>query len=247
MARMWGAGIHLGLSAGVATLAAFLVFGIWFPSAYRHMAGGQDLFVLLTSVDLILGPLLTFTVFDTRKIRLHLQRDLAVIAVLQIGAFLYGLVTVFQARPIALVFEKDRFQVVTAVQVNVPELDKALPAFRRLPLNGPWLLGSREPFDSERNEALFMALEGFDRAQRPVFWQPYNESVERVLTKSRPLADLLKQYPGLQNEVNGLLAEHQLLATEAVFLPLVARHGDWVAVLNGRGMPVLFFPANGFF
>lgn len=247
ISRLKAAGIHLVMSFLAAALAAVLVFQVWFPADYRHVAGGQELFLLLATVDLILGPLLTFMVFNTQKGRLHLQRDLAVIVLIQLSALLYGLTTVFQARPIALVFEKDRFKVITAVQVHLPELEKAPSAFQRLPLSGPWLLGSREPNDAERNEALFMALDGIDRAQRPIFWQPYNESVARVLSRARPLAQLLKQYPDRRDEINSLLAPHHLSAADAVFLPLIARQGDWVAILDARGTPVHFLQADGFF
>ena len=43
------------------------MFGLWFPGIYRTVAGGRDLFLLVTGVDVVLGPLLTFAVFNVRK------------------------------------------------------------------------------------------------------------------------------------------------------------------------------------
>mgnify|MGYP002144062886 CR=1 FL=1 len=39
----------------MAALAAGLVFGLWYPGAYRLMSGGRELFLLVTSVDVVLG------------------------------------------------------------------------------------------------------------------------------------------------------------------------------------------------
>ena len=76
------AGVHLIISAAIATAAAFLVFGVWYPGAFRYLAGGRDLFLLVTSVDVVLGPVLTFAVFNRAKGWRHLRWDLTVIAIL---------------------------------------------------------------------------------------------------------------------------------------------------------------------
>ena len=93
---------------------------------------------------------------------------------LQLAALLYGLSTVYQARPVALVFEVDRFRVVNATDVLMDELPQALPEYRQLPLTGPWLLSAREsqPGD-ERLRSIELALKGFDLGQRPSYWQAY--------------------------------------------------------------------------
>ncbi len=249
LARARAAGVHLLLSFCVAALAAVLVFGWWFPSMYRYWAGGQELFLLLTSVDLVMGPLLTFAVFDRQKKSWpHLRRDLTIIGLLQLSALGYGLWTVYQARPVAMVFEKDRLRIVTAVNVYRTELDKAPPAYRSLPLTGPWLLGTREPRDAtERSDILTLSLEGIDRAQRPAFWQPYESSAAAVLAHSRPLSVLLRHYPDQVEGVRARLKELGIDEAGASFLPLMARNGDWIAILDAAGRPVHFLPLDGFF
>ena len=62
-------GIHLSLSLLVAALAAVVVFGVWYPYPYRDISGGRDLFLLIVGVDVVLGPLVTFTVFNPKKSR----------------------------------------------------------------------------------------------------------------------------------------------------------------------------------
>lgn len=246
--RARAAGIHLLISAAVAAAAAALVFGVWFPGIYRQVAGGRDLFILITSVDVVLGPLLTFAVFNLKKGWPHLRRDLAVIGVIQLAALVYGLVAVYGARPVAMVFETDRFRVITVAQVEMDELPQARPEYRQLPLTGPWLLGARTPKPGdEANEALFKGLRGIDRAQRPSFWQPYADSTADALAKARPLATLLAKYPALAGDVNETLQSLKVDSANAKFLPLIGRGGDWVVILDSTGKLVHYLQAEGFF
>ena len=245
--RARAAGIHLLISALVAALAAALVFGLWYPGVYRLLSGGRDLFLLVIAVDVVLGPLLTFTVFNLKKGWPHLRRDLAIIGAIQLAALSYGLHTVYVARPVALVFEVDRFRAVTASDVHRPELPLALPQYQALPLTGPWLLSTRQPEPGdERNDALFMAVSGVDVGQRPKFWRPYDDGRAAALARSRPFDALLKRYPERADQFNASLAEVDLTGSAARFLPVVAR-GDWVAVLDAKGDIATFLPVDGFF
>ena len=246
--RARAAAVHLLISAAVATVAAGLVFGVWFPGIYRLVAGGRDLFLLVTSVDVVLGPLLTFAVFNLKKGWPHLRRDLAVIGMIQFAALVYGLLTVYDARPVAMVFEKDRFRVITVAHVEMDELPKARPEYQTLPLTGPWLLGTRAATTGdEANDALFEGLRGVDPAQRPQFWQPYADSTADALARARPLAALLTKYPVQAGEVKDRLKELKVDADSAKFLPLTGRGGDWVVILDSAGHLVHYVPVDGFF
>ena len=245
--RARAAGIHLVVSAAVAALAAALVFGLWYPGDYRRLSGGRELFLLVTGVDVALGPLLTFAVFDLKKGWPHLRRDLAIIGALQLAALGYGMHTVFIARPVAMVFEVDRFRVITAVQIDDAELAKAPPAYRTLPLTGPLLLGTRKPEKGdESNDVLFRGLAGVDLAARPSFWQPYESSVAQALQRSRPVAELLAHHPERQDALRAELGDMKADPAVSRFLPLMAR-GDWVVVIDRDARLLGVLPVDGFF
>ena len=245
--RAYAAGIHLLISAAVAGLAAVLVFLVWYPGPFKQMAGGRDLFLLVTAVDVVIGPVLTFAVFNRAKGQRHLARDLAVIGVLQVAALVYGLHTVYIARPVAMVFEVDRFRLVTANDVLEEELPKALPEFRELSLTGPRLIGARRPeAGAERNDAMFMGAAGVDVGQRPIFWQPYVQSQARAVERSKPVAVLFKQYPAAADDTRSRLAEMKADEATARFLPVMARK-PYVAVLDASGAVLGYLPLDGFF
>jgi hypothetical protein len=247
--RLQAAGIHFLISTVVAALAATLVFGVWYPGIYRVLAGGRDLFLLVVTVDVVLGPVLTLAVFNLKKGWPHLRRDLAVIGIIQLAALAYGLQTVYEARPVATVFEVDRFRVITAASVHLPDLPNAPPAYQRLPLTGPWFLGSREPKNGDETlNAVSMALQtGIDRGQRPIFWQPYSNSVADAMSRARPLSALFSRHPGVVADVRRALKAAGASETTAKFLPLMARGGDWVLVLDKEGQPVYHVRVDGFF
>lgn len=245
--RARAAAIHLLISGVVAAVAGALVFGLWYPGPYRLLSGGRDLFFLIVSVDVVMGPLLTFTVFNVTKGWPHLSRDLAVIAAMQLGALGYGLHTVYEVRPVAMVFEVDRFRVIAAVDVYLPELDLARPEYRRLPVAGPWLLGTRATrAGAERNQAIMLGLKGYDVSQRPIFWQPYDESKGVAIAHAKPVTKLLEQYPQRHAELDSVLKDLNLKPDDLWFLPLMARV-DWVVLLKKTGEIAGFAPFDGFF
>jgi hypothetical protein len=238
--------VHLGFSALVAVLAASLVFVLWFPGPFRTLSGGRELFFLVSGVDIVLGPVLTLVVFDRRKSWRHLAWDLGCIVVLQLGALVYGLHTVYAARPAVLVFEVDRFRVVSANQVLKSELPMARPEFRRLSLTGPLFAGVREPAPGkEHNDALFLALRGWDTGQRPSFWVPFDEIRPKIVASAHPVDALLKAYPDYRERIERHLRAHGLDAKTGRFLPVLAR-GDWVALVNAEGTPVDFLPLDAY-
>ena len=170
--RLKASGIHLGISFCIAALAALLVFAIWYPYPYREVSGGRELFLIVTSVDVILGPLITLAVFNRRKSTRELTIDLTVVACVQLVALGYGLWTVAVARPVHLVFEFDRLRVVHSVDIPEELLARTPPGIVAEPWTGPTPMAVR-PFrnEQERMEATKQAIQGVQVPARPDQWQ----------------------------------------------------------------------------
>lgn len=245
---MLAAGIHLGLSVLVAGLAAWLVFGVWYPYPYREISGGRELFLIVVAVDVILGPLLTLTVFNVKKPIKELRRDLAVIAVLQLAALGYGLWTVAVARPVHLVFEIDRFRVVHAIDVPEEELQQAPAGLDRLPMAGPTLLSLRD-FANEKEsfEATMAAMQGVSLSARPGLWQAYEKSKSRILESARPLEQLKNRFPDRATEIDAVLKSVGRAATSVSYVPMVGRQTFWTVLLDSNTAEVIaFVPIDSF-
>lgn len=240
------------ISLCLALLAFCLVYFVWYPGAFWRMAGGRDLFLLIVSVDVVLGPLLTFAIFNPGKGWGRLKFDLVVIALLQLSALFYGLSTVAQARPVYLVHTGDRFNLVAAGDLSESDLALAeRPEFARVSWGGPRLVGTRTPVDEAERSALIQdSMLGKDVQLQPKFYVPYEESSARVAAYALPLQKLRDKNPGpearelLENTLRSLPQEPQTLR----WLPILARTQEWVVLLDARQpmRPVAYLPLQGF-
>lgn len=242
------AGVHLALSGLVAALAATVMFGVLYPYPYRDIAGGRSLFELLVGVDVVVGPLLTWLVFNRRKPASELRRDLAFIALIQLAALGYGLWSMYQARPVYLVHEVDRFVVVTAADVDPVDLNEAAEPYRKLPLWGIQTLGLRDPKDPEEKlKSIGLALKGKDLSLQPQFWQalsPANREV--ILKRAKPLDDLRIRGGDAAHRVDAWLSRQPSQTVGLRYFPLVARNHYWTVVLDGQLNMIGYLPIDPF-
>lgn len=246
--RLRASGIHLALSLLLAALSALLVFAIWYPYPYREISGGRELFLLVVTVHVILGPLITLAIFDHAKAWPVLRRDLAVVGLLQLGALGYGLWTVFVARPVHMVFEYDRFRVVHAIEVPISLLDKTPPDVDALPLFGPTVLSLR-PFkdQNEKMDATVAALQGVSLSSRPDLWQQYAKAVPDVLKAARPVAALKARFASQAGEIDRVLASSGVSAPGMVYVPMVGRKTFWTVFLDpATGEIKAYMPLDSF-
>lgn len=242
------AGIHSLCSVLVACVAAWVVFGIWYAYPYRDMSGGRELFLLVVGVDVVCGPLLTFVLFNPQKPRKELWLDLGLVALIQLAALAYGMWTVWQARPLYLVLEVDRYKVISAPDVDAEAL-KALPAHLKPQFwAGPQTLGIRPPKNAEEhNKVLFdAAAGGRDYAARPEFYIPYDGAAAlKSLLRAKPLSVFLQKQPQQQEAAQQLARDKGADMAQWLYLPVLARQ-DWVAVLDKQGQIQGFLRGDGF-
>lgn len=241
--------VHLVVSAVVALACVSLVSGIWYPAPLGELAGGWGLLTLLIGVDVVCGPVLTLVVFDKAKPRAELWRDLALIALLQLGALAYGLTTVYQARPVYMAFEGDRFRMVTAPDVDVDNLPLAQERFRVLPRLGPKLVGARlaQAGDADYLKSVDLAVNGLHPSFRPARWVPLDQVLPQLRAESKTLAVLRAKQPEKRALVDEAARQLKLPEDQVGYLPLMAgRHTDWVAVVRlDTGEPLVYLPVDG--
>jgi hypothetical protein len=246
--RVYAASIHLGLSFLVGAAAAGLVFGLWYPYPYREISGGRDLFLILITVDVLLGPLMTLAVFNRTKSRAALLLDFSVIGILQVTALVYGLWTVAEARPVHLVFEYNRFRVVHAVELPEDVKEKAPPGIRPMPLTGPTLLSLR-PFKDgkEQFEVAMQALEGVEPTTRPQLWQDYELAKSEVLKAGRPVDELKSRFKAQADLIAQTVAATGRSLDSLVYVPMIGRQYFWTVLVDAKTAEVVtFLPLDSF-
>lgn len=245
MSRWKAAGIYLAVSAAVAASVLGLMLLVWYPLPFFYAAGGGHLLLILAGVDVALGPLITLIVFDLKKKSLStLKFDLAVVAALQLAALGYGIHVVFQVRPVYVVFVKDRFELVTAVEIHPGELAKVARAeFRDLPLTRPKLAGALPPADkNERDRILFAAvLGGMDLHNFPQLYVPYGQLAKDAAAAGLTLAKAREVEPEAAAAIADYLADSGHSEADVRYLPLRARRTWLAAVVDAKTGAVLAF------
>jgi hypothetical protein len=231
--------IHFAVTLLLAGIAAALIFLVWFPHPLATMIGGTQLFLLVVGCDLALGPLLSLVVYNSRKSRRELIVDYSVIGFLQIAAMVYGVFIVAGTRPVYVAFNSDRYEIVTARDIDAAELAAARdPQYRQLPWQGPRLVAVRVP-KADQQDALFKSIAGLEEHQRPKFYVPLSTALELIRKRAKPLEALTSKQPGaaplVDEAVSGLEVPRALLA----WVPVHHRNGFWTAVIDtADGKPV---------
>lgn len=245
--RLKAAGIHFLISVLVVIVAGVVVL-LWYPYPYRQISGAVDLLLLIFFVDVVLGPAITFFIFDRRKKRSELIFDMLVVVFIQVCAISYGLWSAYAARPVYLVFEIDRFRV-----VHASELDRNVPtAFSSAECNlilcEPYLIAVRQ-FKDEREKlnATMLALQGVSLAAQSNLWTSYKSSVSEVLGAAKPINGLIKEFPDKLDEVTRIAIDAGISSAEVLYLPLVGRREYWTILLSLKNGDVLgYVPVDGF-
>jgi hypothetical protein len=241
------AGIHLIVTLCVALASAFVVLGHWYPYPYRELSGGRELFFLLIGVDIVCGPLLTMVLFNPAKPRRELWLDLGLVALVQLLALSYGMWTSWQARPLYLALEVDRFKVVMSADIDHDAL-KALPDHLKPLTWGVRTVALRRPSSvDEKNKVLFESIQGGrDYAERPEFYVPFaGDAALASLQRAKPLESFFEKYPDQLPVAQALAQKRNADLKDWKQLPVVGRQ-DWVALLDKTGSIQGFVKGDGF-
>lgn len=240
--RLRAVSFHFVLSVLLAATVAYVVFWTWFPANLSDLAGGQKIFWTIVGVDVICGPLLTWLLFKPEKTRLALGVDLTLIAVIQIAALSYGIYSLAHARPLAFVFEVDRFRVVTYADVPLTDLAYLPEWAQPWRLQPPRTLGLRTPTTpEERLNSFNDALQGVEISQRPQRWQDFHLNAREVRTRSQTLLTLRQhrtaQLPAIDSAAADAIANMERGetrdSTALIWFPLVSRSSlDWIVILD---------------
>lgn len=101
--KLKATGVHLLLSLLVFIYLVYQIYYNWFPQPYFSIDGGWQGIRIIAAVDLVLGPAITFLIFDLSKSRRKIRFDLTTIVVIQLAALFYGVYVTYSQRPVAVV------------------------------------------------------------------------------------------------------------------------------------------------
>lgn len=207
------------------------------------------MFFIIVAVDVVCGPLLTAVLFNPKKPRWELITDLGLVAVIQMAALAYGVYTLAMARPVYLVYEVDRFRVVSVADVQPDQLKPELGGLHVLPWTGPKVIGVREPRSpDEKLKSLDLSLQGNEPSARPDWWVSYDEVRAKVKGRAKATKLLRGMRPGDQAKIDDAVKSSGFSEEALVWVPLTGfKSSGWVAFVDAATADVkAFAPVDGF-
>lgn len=155
--KLKAVGIHFIISLFIFILLVFWMYFSLYPSFYFNMSGGWQGLMLMLGVDVVLGPLLTFLVFNPHKKLREIISDLVIVGLVQLGALGYGVYTVYQEHPtLAVLYDNGLATVLPYREVaeykQLQEIDLAhVSALEKVPLIAYQIVDNKKQFNSINN------------------------------------------------------------------------------------------------
>lgn len=239
---------HAIISLGIVSIAAGFVFGLLYPPPYQAILGVGAVFLLLLSVDVVCGPLLTLVLANPAKSLRERWLDFSLIGAVQMAALLYGLYSVWAARPVVLAFEVDRLVIVTANEVQTEQLPQALAGLQELPWWGVLQVGTRQARGSDEFfDSINQSMSGIPPAARPAWWLPWASAQMAMAERAKPIDDLIKRSPQAASALKAAVAATQVPSAQLRYIPLTSsRNKEWIVLLNTHNQIVGHVPVDGF-
>lgn len=218
---------HLIISLLIALIIVGVVFLIWYPTPLGKAVGLTEVFVMLITIDIIIGPLLSLLIYKEDK--KNLKIDLSMIIFIQISALIYGVYSIEQGRPVWIVYNVDRFELVRANDLVVDNIDNIPQEYRRKSWFKPKFVGVEFSKDrATRNNDLFKEVtEGVSIAQNPERYIAINKVKKTMQNKAQSLS-LLEQYND-KNTVKEILMK---FPEANAYVPLKSNIVDMTVLIN---------------
>ncbi|GGP27228.1 hypothetical protein [Silvimonas amylolytica] len=219
--RLKAAGLHLLISLTIFGLILGLLIHYCYPWPYYEINGLFQGLRITASVDIVLGPLMTGLVYVQGKSKRALYFDFVVIAVVQIGALVYGVATLYSQRPVVTAFLDRGFQ--TLRMSDLPQNKNEWGDLARLreqsPIQPP-LLAVKPPQSGEESVHMFgteMANSGFP----PEFTtrlEPVTAHWAQIVPNTLALPSHLP--PKDQAVIDRFIQEHKIALQDIALFPV---------------------------
>lgn len=223
---------HLIISGTVIGCFFSVVFFIWYPNPYFSIEDTLNIMVILFTVDVVLGPLLTFVVFKSGKP--GLKSDLSIIAAIQIFALFYGGGIIYNERPLFIAFDVNQFLLARASEINSKELSEIDTQINR-PLSGPSYVYAETPSQLSISQKLL-----YKAYLRPKQYSDLNTHFNDTFDHSLDLDTLANHSPENKSLIDKFRSRHPNISMESLaFYPLLGKIRHIVLVMTRDNLKLI--------
>lgn len=229
------AGIHLGISSIIFLILAYFIIFKWYPFPYFTADGGWQGIRIIALIDLVLGPLLTLIIFNHNKSRREIRFDLGVIALVQVSVLAWGIYTVHDERPGAVVHWDGEFYTMPAKSFNEKGIE--LQALSRFSEAHPPLIYAHRPTDVETlQEVLRLSTEeNLAPFEQLHLYRSFKENRDDAFISQLDIDEIISHNVAMENELNVFLAESGNQKEDYIYMPLNARYHNVILIFSKEG------------
>lgn len=230
--KLKASGLHFILSILVVSLIMSLVIYFWFPLKYISMTRFTTLLIVIVGVDLVMGPLLTFVIYNSKK--KNLKFDLSVILILQIFALGYGIYSLYEEHPVYITFNQDRFTIINARDAK-PEIAK-YDSYKVSKLSSAKLAFAKMPSSNEKQQELYDdVLSGkADLDQRVDYYELYDNHTDEIISKSLGTDFIFSEEKSSRPELKSFLDKYPENYINFAYVPLQSSNKFSIIVLDKK-------------
>lgn len=218
-----------------AGLLLLLNYGVLYPDFLFALDGGIQGLQLVLAVDLVLGPVLAFIIYNHEKPRREQVMDIGLVAMIQFSAMLWGSYQVWSLRPVAVVFGDGRFVSIMADSIEPQE--KTPEDLRVFSDREPPFVYRRDPVgDDERGRMAYMMLKRYIHLEAQVWlFEPFDSNHDKVFAASDAVRAWLES--SVKEEWDVWRQQNESVLPERCrFAFFQGRYGDAVLIFNADGL-----------
>lgn len=235
-AKLRAALIHVGISATIFLAFLYLILVEWYPPPFFTTDGGWNGVLIMVLVDVVLGPTLTFIIFNPRKSRKEILLDLSMIALIQFGALAWGGYTIYNQHPIAVVEWEGVLKPLTVEPLYAQE--KTLADLQPF-VAGPRPIIRAEPPRTKDEIGTMMELvfnKEVGEAQQFWMFRPFKSSLVEIKKRALDITAVTKANAEINAELDKFLRQHAgKKVGDFFYLKFAGRYKDAIFVFDAAG------------
>jgi len=229
------AGIHLTISGVIFLILAYLIIFEWYPLPYFTADGGWQGIRIVALIDLVLGPFMTLIIFNPGKSKREIRFDLGTIACVQACVLIWGIYTVYNERPVAIVHWDGEFYSMSAKAYEVQNIH--VDELAQFGAKKPVLIHAYRPVDIEAiHEVLTLSTEKqlapFEQFQ---LYQPFQDNRHQILERQLDINEIINHNDRMRRELDTFLSQTGGQINDYFYMPLNARYHNVVLIFSKSG------------
>lgn len=242
--RLRALGLHILASACALSLILGTLYLGWYRWPGWHLTDVARVCLVMVGVDVVLGPLLTFTIASPAKPRRELARDISIIVAVQLTALIYGAVSLWSGRPLYYAYSESILQLVQAYDINTAEAadgrrvnPELAPHWYSLP-RWIWVPLPKDDPDKTAQIVQSAVLGGDDVVSMPQYFKPWSEGLPELKSRLKKVDDVGYFMGSDKKKLKERMRAAGLATDQKNSMPLTGRGKPLLAVFDPESLKI---------